>query len=96
MENIVAAGNAEVPAFLALRAAGFDVERDFLDGDREREIWVARNEHFQFMAGSPIELLGLCAMRGQRGEAWKANDDEINEYLRRFYPDGLEESGGGR
>ena len=96
MENIIAAGNTEVPAFLALKATGFTLERDFLDGNRERELWIARNEHFQLMAGSPLELLGLYAMRSQRGEAWKANDAEIKEYLRRFYPDGLEGSGGER
>ncbi len=93
MENITAAGNTEVPAFLAIKALGFDVERRFLDGDRERELWIARNDQSQFSAGSPLELLGLYAMRSQRGQSWKASDDEINEFLRDYYPDALGKAG---
>lgn len=94
MENITAAGNTEVPAFLAIKALGFDVERRFLDGDPERELWVARSEQAQFSAGSPLELLGLYAMRSQRGQSWKASDDEITNFLRDYYPDALDEPGG--
>lgn len=93
MENITAAGNSEIPAFLAIKALGFDVERRFLDGDRERELWVARNEQSQFSAGSPLELLGLYAMRSQRGQSWKASDEEINAFLRDYYPDALGATG---
>ena len=93
MENITAAGNTEVPAFLAIKALGFDVERRFLDGDRERELWVARKEQSQFSAGSPLELLGLYAMRSQRGQSWKASDEEINAFLSDYYPDAIEEMG---
>ena len=94
MENITAAGNTEVPAFLAINALGFHAERRFLDGDREREFRVARNDQWQFSASSPLELLGLFAMRSQRGQSWKASDDEINDFLRRYYPDALGEAGG--
>ena len=94
MENITEAGNTEIPAFLAVKALGFDVERIFLDGDTEREVWIARNKQFQFSAGSPLELLGLYAMRTQRGQSWKASDDEINDFLREYYPDALGEAGG--
>ena len=89
MENITAAGNTEVPAFLAIKALGFDIERTFLDGDQERELWVARNEQSRFSAGSPLELLGLFAMRSQRGQSWKASDDEISNFFREYYPDAL-------
>ncbi len=94
MENITAAGNTEVPAFLAIKSLGFDVERRFLDGDHKRELWVARNEQSQFSAGSPLELLGLYALRMQRGQSWKASDEEVNEFLRKHYPDALGDAGG--
>ena len=94
MENITAAGNTEVPAFLAMKALGFAIERRFLDGDRDRELWVARNDQSQLSAGSPLELLGLYAMRSQRGVIWKASDEEIDEFLRNFYPDASEQGGG--
>lgn len=95
MENITAAGNTEIPAFLAIKALGFDIDRTFLDGDQQRELWVARNEQSQFSAGSPLELLGLCAMRSQRGLSWKASDDEINDFLEKYYPNALGEKGDG-
>jgi hypothetical protein len=35
-----------------------------------------------------MELLGLIAMRCERGSRWQASDDEINDFLAEFYPDG--------
>ena len=37
-------------------------------------------------AEGPLELLGLWAMRDGRGKEWKASDDEIEAFLKRYYP----------
>lgn len=94
MQSITAAGNTEVPAFLTIKALGLEVERKFLDGDRERELWIARSEQAQFSAGSLLELLGLYTMYCQRGQSWRASDEEIDDFLVDYYPNALEEPGG--
>lgn len=85
MENITAAGNTEIPAYLSLLSEGCQVERRFLDGDEE--IWVAEQGNLRFSGASPLEVLGLYHMRNQRGENWKAHDSEIEDFLKHFYPD---------
>lgn len=87
MSHITAAGNVEVPAYLALGQLGFEIERRILESGVEW--WIARKHGDEFSAGSPLEILGLCLMRTTRGDAWKATDDEINSYLRTYYPDAL-------
>jgi hypothetical protein len=76
MEQIAAAGNIEVPAYLALRQAGFD---------DENEQWVAAKSDIKLIAESPLELLGLW-LRKERGANWKATGEEIEAFLRLFYP----------
>lgn len=87
MSHITAAGNTEVPAFLALGQLGYEVERRHLDSDTE--LWIARQGDTEFSASSPLEVLGLCLMKQTRGENWKAQNDEIESYLRKFYPEAL-------
>lgn len=87
MIHITATGNTEVPAYLILEELGYEVERRYLNSDSE--IWIARQGEEEFSAGSAIEVLGLCLMRQKRGEDWKANDEQINTYLKKFYPDAL-------
>jgi hypothetical protein len=87
MSHITAAGNVEVPAYLALGQLGFEIERRNLESGVEW--WIARKNGEEFSAPSPLEVLGLCLMRTTRGDAWKATDDEINSYLRKYYPDAL-------
>lgn len=85
MEFLTAAGNTEAPAYLALKALGLDVERRLLDDTTE--LWIARNGEVQFSASSPLELLGLHAIRSLRGPLWMANDREIDDFLRQYHPD---------
>ena len=86
MEHITSAGNTEVPAYLALLHNGCRVERKTLpDGS---ESWDAEQDGLRVSGGSPLEVLGLYCMRKQRGEKWKAEDSEIEEFLKRFYSEG--------
>lgn len=83
MERITAAGNTEIPAFLVLREAGFDVTSHAGDGE---EMWFARKGDLSLSAPSPLQLLGLFCMRKERGSDWKAPDSETDSFLKRFYP----------
>jgi len=82
-ETIAAAGNTEVPAYLTLIELGYSVERVDKDGE---EHWIAKKGTLQLMADCPLELLGLSLVRSERGPSWQAGDDEIEEFLTRFYP----------
>jgi hypothetical protein len=81
-ESIAAAGNTEVPAYLALVKLGYWVERIDKDGAG----WIARKGTLQLIADHPLELLGLSLLRSERGSRWQASDDEIDGFLGRFYP----------
>ena len=78
--RIAAAGNTEVPAYLALVARGFEVSRD------GQSLWVATKGEAVFLADSPLKLLGAVAMFECRGPEWQASDQQIEEFLRRFQP----------
>ncbi len=82
-ETIAAAGNTAVPAYLLLRALGYSVDR--IDHDNE-ERWIAKKGSLQLLADDPLELLGLCSLRSERGQHWQASDNEIDEFMARFYP----------
>ncbi|HQR42296.1 MAG TPA: hypothetical protein PLX97_06420 [Gemmatales bacterium] len=84
MEHITAAGNTEVPAYLALLREGCRIERRFV-GDVE-ELWIAEKDDLRVTGSGPLEVLGLYYMRKQRGENWKADDLEIDAFMTRFYP----------
>jgi hypothetical protein len=84
-EIIAAAGNAEVPAYLTLIGLGYSVERINKDGE---ERWIAKKGMLQLMAAGPLELLGLSLLRSERGSRWHARDNEIEEFLSRFYSSG--------
>ncbi len=85
MELIAATGNTEVPCYLTLIKAGFEVSA--LRGSGQSERWIAKKPNLILEAGSPLELLGLWSMREDRGPNWKASDDEIEAFLKCFYPD---------
>jgi hypothetical protein len=81
MEYIAAAGNTEVPAFLALRAAGFTLSTARVD---DGVLWTARKGDLTLVGDSPLQLLGLHGLRKERGLAWKASDVEIDAFLKQF------------
>ena len=76
--QIAAAGNTEVPAYLALVARGFSVSRD------HQSVWTATKGEASFLADSPLQLLGVVAMFESRGSQWQASDEQIEEFLRRY------------
>ena len=84
VEHITAGGNTAVPAYLALVQEGFRVQCRSV-GDTEE--WIAERDGLRISGSSTVEVLGLCAMRQQRGETWKAQDSEIDAFLSKFYPE---------
>jgi hypothetical protein len=80
-ERIAAAGNTEVPTYLTLTELGYSVDRIDKGGE---EHWIAKKG--TLLADCPLELLGLSLLRSQRGPGWQAGDNEIDEFLKRFYP----------
>jgi hypothetical protein len=82
-ERIAAAGNTETPAYLTLIELGYSVDRIDRDG---QEHWIAKKGTLEFIADGPLELLGLSLLRSERGPHWQASDNEIGEFLKRFYP----------
>lgn len=87
MESITAAGNTEIPAYLALVDHGLQVSRRQLpDG---REMWIAEDDSVKYSAPSALELLGIYSLRQQPGADWQASDKQIHDYLTTFCPDVL-------
>ncbi|CAB1075436.1 hypothetical protein D1AOALGA4SA_3256 [Olavius algarvensis Delta 1 endosymbiont] len=89
IETIANAGNTEVPCFLATKSLGFRFSK--LHEKTDQELWVAENQEIRFVASNQLELLGLIYMRELRGKNWKASDEEIDNYLSKYYPEALEE-----
>jgi hypothetical protein len=81
MEHITAAGNTEIPAFLALRAAGFTLSTE--EGESGVR-WIAKKSDLTLSGDSPLQLLGLHGLRKERGAEWKASDTEIEAFLKQF------------
>jgi len=84
-ETIVNAGNTEVPCYLAIESLGFSFSR--VNEGQDNELLVAENEENRFVASNQLELLGLIYMRKLRGCDWKAEDEQIDGYLSKYYPE---------
>ena len=69
---LAAAGNTEIPAILTLEKMGYKISSDASGSE-----WSAEKVEQQFIACSPLELLGLIEMYLSRGEDWKAEDSEV-------------------
>jgi hypothetical protein len=81
--KIATAGNVLVPAYLALCAKGYSVTR-IVDTGGMTETWRAIKEGEEFIAEDAVLLLGLVAMYEERGTCWKAEDAEIDAFLKQF------------
>jgi len=86
--RIASAGNTEVPAYLALIANGYTVRVKRPESTSENELWFAENDRLEVIGDSPLELLALIKLFEARGPDWKAEDDEIDRFLERFYGEG--------
>jgi hypothetical protein len=85
MEKITAAGNTEVPAYRTLKELGFSVRRDkYPTGD---ELWVFEKDGLALSGPSPLEVLGLYAMRAHNGLDWKPREGEVEAYFEEYYPE---------
>jgi hypothetical protein len=83
--EVSAAGNTLVPAILALKAKGYRVS--WTRRSNEDESWRAEGPLGGFGGESPEEVLGLIAMCEMRGEDWKAPDEEIDAFAKRYDAD---------
>lgn len=81
METLADAANVLVPAVLALRERGFIVSRRDSEGQEE---WWAERSDLLLVAEDPLRLLGLAALREQRGSGWEAKDEEIKTFLNKY------------
>jgi hypothetical protein len=82
-EYISAAGNTEVPAYLVLKAKGYQITVTSIKGSQE-QTWSAENDRVCLRAEGPIELLGMVSMYEKRGSSWRASDEEIDDFVKRF------------
>ncbi|QBH97744.1 hypothetical protein EKN56_15840 [Limnobaculum zhutongyuii] len=78
------AGNTASPCYFAIKAKGYQVEIfSYLESEKENE-WSfdynATKDDLFFSATSPEELLGLISMWETRGDNWRANEKEADEY----------------
>lgn len=83
-EQIANAGNTLVPAYLALQAKGYHVAWKRGDAAPGDEMWFAEGPLGRFIAEDAVALLGLVAMREQRGSNWKATDEQIDEFMSNY------------
>jgi hypothetical protein len=83
MRGFSAAGNTMVPAYLTLLQKGYMIRQTRIGDD---EHWVAEKDDWRFGAEDPLSLLGIVAIHEVRGEAWKADDEQIESFLQQHYP----------
>ncbi len=80
--NIHAAGNTMAPCWVELTARGYKVSSST---HNEEEVWTATKPGQHLSAPDPCTLLGLASL-AERGDTWQANDEQVDEFLRLFYP----------
>ena len=74
MVRIAAAGNTEPPIYHLILKKGFLIEiRD--------EYLVAIKDDMEFVADTMVELAGLILLIENKGENWKVDDIEIDNYM---------------
>ncbi len=67
-------GNTEPPAFFQLLEMGFELSKF-------QDFYIAQNPDVEFVANSPLELLGLVALYNAKGENWRVSDEQIDQFL---------------
>ena len=77
--TLATAGNVLAPAYLVLRAKGYDISRE--QSARGDEHWIATGPLGRFIAEDTISLLGLVAVAEARGPQWQASDAEVALFL---------------
>lgn len=77
--KLAAAGNTEIPAILVLESKGYKIILS------EAGDWSAFQADNEFIASSPVELLGLVGIYSQRGAESKASDLDIQRCLKQYF-----------
>ena len=86
MKKIAIAGNTMTPAYLVLRSMGFTLRVERRKGaDADEEWWIAEKEGTELIGEDPVQVLGLASIYAQRGEGWKAADEEIDHFMADIY-----------
>jgi len=80
--RLSAAGNTMAPCYYALRELGYTVKNN---RSGETETWYAEKEGQKLAAMDPCMLLGLAKLIEMRGRQWRVSDEQIDEFLNRFY-----------
>ncbi len=82
MIQISAAGNTMAPCWTVLEGLGYTVTTR---RTADAEIWIAQKENEELQANDPCTLLGLAKLVEVKGKNWQASDEQIAEFLQRFY-----------
>ena len=80
--KLSAAGNTEVPAYLALKELGFAISVSGISGGEQ--LWSAQREDLVLNGAGPLELLALVKLVECRGESWHASDNEIEDFVNKY------------
>ena len=73
------------PCWSVLEELGYTVTTRHTAGT---EIWIAQKAGEELQAHDPCTLLGLAKLVEVKGECWQAPDEQITEFLQRFYEAG--------
>ncbi len=80
--KVAGAGNVEVPSYLALIELGYKV--DVVEGENKEHTWTATKNKETLIGSGPLELLGLIKMIELRGQNWKATDEQIEGFVKKY------------
>ncbi len=80
--RLTTAGNTMAPCCIVLEDLGYTVSNKMV-GDEE--MWVAEKERQRLSGRDPCEVLGLAKLIEVRGTNWQVSDNQIADYLKRFY-----------
>lgn len=72
--KVGAAGNVDPASYKLVQEMGYDIFK-------ENENWIASDYNSEFIANSPLELLGLITLYRTKGGSWKVSDKVIEEFI---------------
>ena len=79
--NLASASNVVIPAYLVLLSKGYRVS---CKREEDPELWIAERDDLRFVGHDPLDLLGVVAVYEGRGAHWRASDEEIEAFTKRF------------
>jgi len=76
--KITSANNTLVPCYLEILSRGYSIR---VSKGENADDWIATRGDTSLHAEDPITLLGLVSMIESRGSNWKAEDEDIDDFL---------------